>query len=537
LKTKSYILLILFFALLLVSFPLRFSRFTANNDLYIQLLAADGLLSGHGYGYFEGETFHPVGDRFAPTKFPPGMSFLAALIKWAGGDPLVYLVSLYPILILTSFAIFWRALSKEEEMLSSIILSFAALTPLSVLQTQLELTTEPFALVFAALLFAQIVQEPRLNSLYDYFRAGLKLIILAWILTMIRNAMLLLCIGALLAYTLLWVRGLWKKLGFLVITGVFLIMPQAIFRATTIQSTAQISLPASQITAGPVANFLKELNSDVSVLAETVIPRLLSMDRHREVMSALGWLVFAISVGLSFLFLFYRSRKERNTPEKSYFRITPAAFASVVISAVYIALLAVTSSVFQFAYSEVYRVQGFILPWMVIGFWSSLSTLSSAKNLGRLILIIALLTAFGRFAYACYYEKTYAGQREFFQDYWETSDDVKKTITENFRSAQRVTIYTGGHSTGRNIFRLLLYSDSNHARLPWRIESLDQEDWPITNPESLGGKIPCSVLLVVNTDLEDGKHFSFLRTGMKHDCLKNAQGKDFSLFGSCDCRK
>ncbi|HKD16890.1 MAG TPA: hypothetical protein VKG23_03395, partial [Thermoanaerobaculia bacterium] len=50
-------------ALVFALFPLRFAHDTANNDLFIQLLTADGFLSGRGFGYSLNGTFQPIAER------------------------------------------------------------------------------------------------------------------------------------------------------------------------------------------------------------------------------------------------------------------------------------------------------------------------------------------------------------------------------------------------------------------------------------------------------------------------------------------
>lgn len=390
-------------AVILACFPIIFSKKTANNDLYIQLLAGDGILSGDGWGYYMGEEFHRVSERAPSTRFSPGISLLAAAIKGLGLDPLICLVSMYPLIFVLSFLILALALSKETNTQSGFILAFLALTPLSVLESHIMLASEPFALIFAIILFIFVIKGPRLRNGYGFFITTFQLVVIAWFLIMIRNAMILLIAGALLAYSFIWIKGFWKKIGYFSLSLILCSAPMLIldFDIFTGFSSKKKLLNFKQILK-TFRYFLKELNANIAILAEAIMPRLLHFFQYQKIIILIGWGILIFSSLVILIRSIYNRRKKASNLIKTVDSFERIATVSLIMTFTYIILLAIAATFFKYPWSSIYRVQGFILPWATFGFWSIILSFPYPDAFRKVVLLLILLLAFGRFSYGCF---------------------------------------------------------------------------------------------------------------------------------------
>ncbi len=141
---------------LIVSLRLNIS---ANNDVFLQLLATDGVLKKYGYGFFtEDGSFYSIGSRAEITRWPPGMTVLASAIQLVAKDPLVVLAYLQPLLAGTSFLFLWSALLNDfgSDYLSSSLAVAASLTTTVYFYWHTEVASEPWFFLALSVILWQL---------------------------------------------------------------------------------------------------------------------------------------------------------------------------------------------------------------------------------------------------------------------------------------------------------------------------------------------------------------------------------------------
>jgi hypothetical protein len=438
----------------LAAFPAKFSVATANNDLYVQLLAADGLLAGRGLGHYETTGFVSMVERPLSTRFAPGISLAAALLKWIGFDPLLTLVALYPLTISLTFIGIALALTPTCGARSAALISFASLTPLAALEWHHELGSEPFGLMIGAWLLCLVACGGLVSSMASAVRMGLAFVLLAWLMTLTRNATVLLIPGALAAYTLWKVKASWTaRAGFFGTVLVLSLLP----------TLALIKIggpPKEDYVPLTGATYLRQLNSDVRNLYEVTAPRILGT--HHRLAALIGWSILAVLLAVYLRIL--AGRQPCRVPSDF---TGPAAAACMAAS--YMVLQALGSAKSGGDINS-YRVAGFALPWAAAGFWGTAVAWSRCRMpKGRVPILAALVLISGaRFAYAVRYETLTAAQRTLNDDYRRITHRVRRAV-EELPDQGSIAVYTRG-SPGRNLYYMLLYFDRNEGSLPWAVE-------------------------------------------------------------------
>ncbi|GIU78036.1 MAG: hypothetical protein KatS3mg005_1274 [Bryobacteraceae bacterium] len=166
----------------------------ANPDLWLQLLAAEGILDGRGYGFEEQGKWISIADRPPITRWPPGISVIAAAITMLGGNPLIFLTYAYPILLAASYLIVFTALRVHVPLAAAAIGAFYALSFHSVIQSHRVLQSEPLAL-FLSLVMAKLCAESDFR-----FWNVIKIVVVGFILTMVRASGAFVVTGAVAGY-------------------------------------------------------------------------------------------------------------------------------------------------------------------------------------------------------------------------------------------------------------------------------------------------------------------------------------------------
>jgi len=477
------------FTLLLVIFTLKFSAFNANNDVYLQLLSTEGLIKGKGYGFWQDGEFISITSRSAQTRWPPGLTILACIIALMKLDPLVFLVQIYPFLIIISYLTLFYSLKKFLDTSTASIIAFSSLTPLCFFKWYRELASEPFAFVFSVILFSLVINGQKDNNinLHKLF----LLILISVILTMIRTAGAYFIPVAFLLYALFWLKGRNYQIKF-IFFGILLSMsPILIFHLMSdITSKNKFIIPSSIENI----SFVSELNNNIGLWMEVIslkLPESILFPYRKEISITLGWIIFVI-----ILLCIKQAQKillkDNNLMEKGISRVLIAGFG---FSFSYILFLSISSLIYSYPWSKEYRVSGFSLPWIILSFYSSLLLLIiKYKNINKTIMLKivirgVLLLSIIRYSFACIHAIINP-----IRDYRETVRDVINAICHNYNNINTVYIYDN-HIRARKLLRMLWYSDRYYKKLPWRVVAISKYKPHIRS-------LKRSVLVIVKEDIK-----------------------------------
>lgn len=101
-------------------------------------------------------------------------------------------------------------------------------------------------------------------------------------------------------------------------------------------------------------------------------------------------------------------------------------------------------------------------------------------------------------------------------------------MAKNYKTINKVNIYSDGHWSGRNLSLLLLYADRNHKKLPWEINRVDGKSHPFDELKG-ASSAQHSVLAIVKHDLN---YVELIEGNDKlGGCFKLVKKDDFWLLG------
>lgn len=494
-------------ALMLSLFPILFSNHIANNDVYLQLLSVEGLIHGVGYGFWEDGKFISITSRPAHTRWPPGLTVVACAISLIGLDPLVSLVNIYPFLIFGSYFVLFLALRKTFNLYVSSIIAFGSLTPLCIFNWYRELHSEPFAFFMSTLLF-YLVMNGQQNRHIDLIKLILVMLV-SVALTMFRTAGIYLLPPTFFLYSLFWLKGRVNRVKFTIGGGLGATLPILMFHVLS-GSGLSPSAGLEQIS------FINELNRNIQICAEVVIPRLIRFWRYEPLISILGWCV--ITTMLLYIKPIWRSlRKEINFENDGLSR---SFLVGLGFGISYIFSLSISAVLYHYPWSSVYRVNGFCLPYMIIAFSSLTLILTNQNKRSRNMVVLAiLLTSITRYGYAWHYELL---NKPDFKDYRQTVDLIVNVIVHNYRNIPQVYVYTGGHWRGRNLLYMFWYSQRYYRVLPWKVI-------PVKQFNKIDFYVKNSIIITCKEDEDKFRHIFKRYILLKN--YKKLQIFKFILFG------
>jgi hypothetical protein len=326
-----------------------------------------------------------------------------------GGDPLIFLTHLYPILLGASYLILFAALRKYVSLGTAAIGAFYALSFHSVIQSHRVLQSEPLAL-FLSLLLAKTCAESD-SRLW----AVLRIVMIGIILTMVRSAGAFIVTGALAGYVL-GNYSTWAK-RFVVLTVLvgFTLLPIILFQSGDSSKVNPVSL-------------FKEMIGNTFPAVELIGPHFYPDGRLLPIRAVIAE-VLVIVISLITL------RKTKSS----------LGVVSLLIFIAYVCMLAYSSSRYEYSWWRLYRVTGFVLPFLAIAF-----TLILPK--GRLWLALLLLISVGHLAQTLLAAEKQPGYRE-------VHDTIEK---ESKRlGVDKLCV----NSDSREILRLLWYSRRYYKEL------------------------------------------------------------------------
>ena len=371
------------------------SSFSANNDAYLQVLAADGFRDGSGYGFHQNGEFISISARTMMSRWPPGLTALAAGLAKLGRDPLVSIVSIYPVLILATYLVLAWSLAGYLGAALACWTAFGALTPWCVMTYHSKLSTEPFALLFAAVLFALILQRKPTQTGSLVGRVVL-FVVAAVGLTMFRNAGAYLVVVGVPLFVWFHGAGIWPRLRLAIVMGLCSLLPLMTFHWIAKAQSMKVAPPAK---GGAGTGILSQLNGNLEVFAEALVPRISFLDaRHSNLAAAIGWglVLFVAASGVREL-----ARRKWDLEPREDGDGLRVVMVGLALALACVVMLAVSADQFGYDWSSVYRVKGFALPWIIAAFASGL-VLLTAKNptLRPLVMAVIILTSSARFMYA-----------------------------------------------------------------------------------------------------------------------------------------
>lgn len=347
---------------------------SANNDSFLQILAAEGIREGKGYGFSVGEQFISIGERAPQTRWPPGLTLIAAGLEICRIRPVEWLSAAMPWIGVMSLLLLAYHLMRELglRLLEATILAMAVTGTGAFLDWHGEVGTEPA--FFALLLCTMLVvgcgrQKPTLWA-----------IPFVWAFTLIRSAGIYLVAGIALLYGAERRRPLWAVV--LRVGGAF-----AVLGAPLLAFHVYYGLSRAHME-NPHAGVAEQLLGQIALLHEVIVPHTTFMKGHRDIAGILGsGVLLVVSV------CGWRA-----------FRLFETWFNLITISAVmgisYLLLLTASATAVGYDWAGVYRVSAVSLMLIAIAFWAGVVMCARSPVIQRILLAAAMAVAAGKFGFA-----------------------------------------------------------------------------------------------------------------------------------------
>jgi len=341
---------------------------SANNDVFLQILASEGLMRGQGYGFEAGEkSFYSIGSRATDTRWPPGITVLATGLRFITVDPLVTLARAQVLLAGITFYIVYLALFRQlNDRAVSLAVTSASLGTTAYFDWHTEVASEPLFMLALAILFLQL----SLSGVQRRYR----LLPCVWGLEMVRTA------GAYISAGLGVVIFLAEKKqdpakAFLkaALSAVLFLTPLIVFHA-------YYGLHPNEhhrIDVSLINQILRQIFWQHQIL----LPHTDWMKRHEFTGISLGTVCLLTSVYA--LWRFLRNGLERHR----------LAVAFVVLGLCYIAGLSLSSVLARYDWGVVYRVSAVSVILLSLGWWSIVFLLPAFRMYARVLILVAFAVA------------------------------------------------------------------------------------------------------------------------------------------------
>ena len=446
------------FIFIIIAFIL--SRPTANNDIFVQLLAIDGILSNFD--------FSEMGHHSL------GIAVTASLLKLCKLDPLICLYFLQPFLCGLCFWILYRLLKTVIPYKYAFFMTLSSLSSLVLIKSMNQVTAEIISLATILLLMAYIWE----NFIQNYkmtFTTVTIIVILSWIAILFRNAAIFIIIGILI---FLFINNKFSKLSFFIVSTIMLLpgVVKTLFyynQPVCTDNLFSISLPLKIIT-----QFTKHFLN----FTEVIFPYSLHLNR-------IPWLKLIIVI-CSLLFLLFITRYKKDLEvENNKRKLLGNYFFTVGMS--YYCILSFASVYYDSNWGELYRVSGFGILFILNGFW--LYIFSYAIKWRKYILIILMISSITKISYVLRYEILSERHRFLFQDYRRSVNSIIDYVDGR---REEVFVYIGEPWEDINLFYLLKYYDLIYS-LPFEVGQYKDQQEKIS-----------SVILCTEKDLN---HFQVLK--------------------------
>ncbi len=483
---------------LLALFPFQHANLTAVSDAFLQLIMADGLLTHTGYGYFENGDFVPMSSRHPATRWPPGLTAMAAVLSKLGLNPLVVMVRLYPLQLGVLYLLFVLALKNAFGVVAASSFSFSALSTVIVLDSYTRLSCESYTLLATAFILWLVLTGPKGKGRRAIIVAGAALTAACIALTMTRFAGAFLVPAACLLFAALWIRGVSRRLTFLAVTGFSTAAP--LIALLWYLGPGPAPEPESNLlradqaywAAPPVVWVAREWVGYLATFAEAVVPRVSAVYRYPIVPAALGALVLssaAIALGT-------RYRKYYDAPPGDSVK-RRVAFVAMGLALAYLLVLSLVSTYFKTSWASVYRVSAFVLPVVVIACASSIYVCLPVRFRGVCVaffLLVGMIRLGHRWHHQSEVDETTLLNRE----YRDVVAGAATVLRESFPGAQTLLVQTEGHWDARYLSREAWYAERYDGNFPWKVLTTEKERIWLYTPGQIA-KVPASTVIVIHS--------------------------------------
>ena len=410
------------------------SRPTAVTDIYVQLLAIKGILSGLNFGGVGG---HPL-----------GIPILASLLKLFNFDPLICLYFLQPVLSGLCFCLLFRLLKTELSNKFSFFISLSSLSSLALIRSMNQVTAEIMSL-FTILLLMTYIWRNIIQNNNITIRVVLTMIVLSWIVIFFRNAAIFIIIGILIYFL---INNIFSKLKLLVIS-IIILLPGAIKSALFYtqqfhrDKILSINMPKEILT---------QLTKHFLNLTEIIFPYSLHLNH-------LPWIKMFIVISCLLIVLLLKKYQKDPAGKENTNKIFLVKYF-ITIGCSYYCILSFAGVYYNYDWGELYRVSGFGIIFLLNGFWIYMLTFVRWEKYILILLIISSLT---KISYGLRYEILSNEYRFLFQDYRKS---VKGIIEYVNTEDEDIYVYTEKSGRGRNLYYMLSYYNLIHS-LPFEVHA------------------------------------------------------------------
>ncbi len=461
----------LFGALFFIVIAFFISRPTANNDIYNQLLASEGILSNF--------SFRDVGQH------PVGIASVAAIFRLFNLDPLIFLYYLQPFLAGTCFVILFRILSNNLPNIYALFLALSSMSSLILIKAMNQVTAEIISLTTILILIVYIWEKIILSSKND-FKSALVIIFLSWIAISFRNVSIFIIFGIMM---FLFIKNFYRNIHLFVI-GFLSILPGAV---KTLFFSDKVSYPGKILAWTMPAEVFNQLSKHLLNLTEIILPYSLHLNAFP--------LIKLFVVTICFFPLIYSIYIGKTSSEKND-KIIVLSDLFLTIGICYYGILSLANIYFDYNWGDLYRVSGFGILFILNSFWINVYVYADRwKKLAWIVLMVSFFTKIG---YGIRYEMINQDSRFLFQDY---RDSIAKLIRYTNGKFENIFVYSDDSWQGANLYYMLKYYDLVHT-LPFGV--LNYSEQVIEHP---------SILFCASTDIKvfETKGFSLNKIDYPRD--------------------
>ena len=399
------------------------SRPTANNDIYNQLIATEGILTQLD---FTGVGQHPW-----------GIASIASLLRLCSiDDPLLFFYYIQPFLVAACFCLLFKILSTVLPNKYAFFISLSSLSSLVLIKSMHQVSAEIISLATVLLLMAYvwqiIIQNHNLNV-----KIVSLMVILSWIAILCRHTAMFIIIGILI---FLYVNNIFSKRKFFLI-GTIMLLPgviKALFFYREIIRT--YNLFSFRTPLEIIAQLIKHFQN----FTEIILPYSLHLNK-------MPWFKGIISLTCLFLLLVLMRYSKDSGYGGNKRKLLGNYFFTIGIS--YYCILSFASVYYNYDWGALYRVSGFGLLFMLNAFWIYIFTY---VNWRKYILVILIISSITKVSYGLRYEILSNQHRFLFQDYRES---IKAIIDYTNKEYKDIYVYIDKSGLGRNLYYMLLYYD------------------------------------------------------------------------------
>lgn len=421
------------------------SRITANNDIYMQLLAVDGIINSFD---FSGVGGHPI-----------GIALIGTFIRLIGADPLLVLFYLQPVFCAFCFIILLKLLKKVLPNNYAFFISLNAMLSLVLIKAMNQVSAEIISLA-AVLYFLLYVWDVIIIKEKENNTHFIILVLLSWITILLRNASIFIILGVLV---FIFQQKIYKTLKFSLLS-LLLLFPGILKSMISVDNNSSLenilSIKAPMI-------FYDQIIKHIKNLVEIVIPYNLHLNKFPEIKLVIGLscVVFCL-VNFFYNNIHVNKISRKNIMADFFLTVGLSYFFFLSLASVYLG----DTSIYSTDWGNIYRVSGFGILFLLCAFWIYIKNL---KNLKRsFVFYVLLLLCFGKLSYGLRYEILASNTRLFFSDYRTIGNSVKNYMIGT-EDNEKLLIYTFGSHQGKNLYYILKYYNFLNP-LTFKIDNLTE---------------------------------------------------------------